>query len=297
MIRIMYNGLGGQVGNAIQTALRKNDTFLGLGLSINEADLMEPESMRTLFIKHKPQYFIHAAAYTAVDKAEEDRAVCHQINVKATETIAELCLQYDCRLIYLSSDYVYHSIEGKPISEEDSNTPKGYYAQTKWEGELAIQGILTDYYIFRTSWVYDPFGHNFVNSMLRLGATRDRLNIVDDQKGAPTYAPDIAQAILQVVQQNAFENKDAYGVYNLTNQGVTDWADYARCIFELEGVNCSVKGISTETYAAPAPRPKWSVLDGTKLKETFQIQLPHWEESLKRCLNARKNRSKIPEGV
>ncbi len=295
MIRIMYNGLGGQVGNAIQTALRQNDTFLGLGLSIKEADLMNPSSMDALFEKNKPQYFIHAAAYTAVDKAEEDKTVCHQVNVVATEAIARLCEKHDCCMIYLSSDYVYHSKQGTPITENDSTTPQGYYAQTKFDGEEATRKIASKHYIFRTCWVYDPFGHNFVNSMIRLGSSRDNLTIVNDQIGAPTYAPDIAQSVLQVIQQHAFEGKEAYGTYNLTNQGKTHWADYARLIFELENINCKVKGISTETYAAPAPRPKWSVLSGEKLKKTFNIQLPHWEESLKRCLNARKNRVNLSE--
>lgn len=286
---IMYNGLGGQVGNSIQALENDYPQFDFLGLSHKELDLREADKIDQLFEKYKPSFFLQIAAYTAVDKAETDIDDCRLINAISTNIIAKACKKHQVKMVYVSSDYVYHSTVDEPIKETDANEPKGVYAITKLEGEIAIQNNLDNYYIFRTSWVYDSFGQNFVNTMVRLGNKLDHLKIVSDQIGTPTYAPDIAKSIMEVVQQNIEKSVKHYGVYNLSNQSTTNWASFAEEIFVREKIQCEITGISTEEFGAKAPRPKWSVLDCTKIKLTFGIELPTWNESLQTCLD---NRSK-----
>ncbi len=288
LIRVLYNGIGGQVGNALQDQFRSNDAFLALGLSKEELDLTTMAGAEQLFERHQPDYFLHVAAYTAVDKAQEDVETCMNINAKATGELAELCKKYDTRLIYISSDYVYHSIHDRPIVETDPTTPQGVYAKSKFEGEEQIRKTWDKHYIFRTSWVYAPNGKNFVRTMLRLGPDKDALNIVADQTGAPTYAPDIARHLIEVIHKERNADRAHYGTYNFTNGGQTNWADLTRFIFENEGINCIVNDTTTAAYGAPAPRPHWSVLDNTKLEKTFNIRFPNWDESVRTCLNVIK---------
>lgn len=287
MANILFNGLTGQVGRAIANLTKEDKANVWTGLSSNECDLTKPNEIEAAFHQYQPDIFIQVAAYTAVDKAEEDIATAFAINEASTAQIAQLCKASGATMIYISSDYVYHSISDRPIKETDPCLPKGEYAKSKYAGEQAIRETLDQHIILRTSWVYDKDGHNFVNTMKRLGGSRDSLTIVSDQLGAPTYAPDIATTILIIVDHLLLsEEKTAlYGTYNFSNNGVTNWADFAREIFRIENIPCTVSEQTTEEFGAPAPRPKWSVLSHAKLNTTFGIKPRSWQECLKECLS------------
>ncbi len=287
MAKILFNGLTGQVGRALHHLVKKDTAHEWVGLATKDCDLTKPEEISQAFTKHKPDVVIQVAAYTAVDKAEEDSATAFAINEASTSQFAQLCKEAGAVLIYISSDYVYHSITDRPIKESDPCQPQGEYAKSKFAGEEAIRNSLSEHIILRTSWVYDKEGHNFVNTMKRLGGSRDSLTIVSDQLGAPTYAPDIALTVLTIVNQvlTSSDPSNLYGTYNFSNSGVTNWADFAREIFRLEQIPCQVAEQTTEDFGAPAPRPKWSVLSHAKLKSTFGITPRSWKECLKECLS------------
>jgi len=289
MTKILYNGTTGQVGRAIGLAATQSDQQW-IGISSAECNLMDLDSITDLFKTHDPDYFIQVAAYTAVDKAEEDKDNAYLVNTKSTQHISDLCLEHNTTLLYVSSDYVYHCDTQQPIKETTVCAPQGIYAKSKHEGEKAIMDTLDQYVILRTSWVYDQDGHNFVNTMLRLGADRESLTIVGDQYGAPTYAPDIAKALITIVEklESSDAKEDLYGIYNFANLGVTTWSGFAQEIFKIANLDCTVTDITTEQFGAPAPRPKWSVLSTEKYKTTFDQSIRTWQVCLRECLSGKK---------
>lgn len=289
MAKVVYNGTTGQVGGAIHS-LTQNHEFEWIGVSNLECDLTDHEAIKQMFEKYQPDYFIQVAAYTAVDKAEDEQALSYAINAESTKLIAQLCKQYKATILYISSDYVYHSVQDQPIKETDPCSPQGIYAKSKYEGEEMIRNILAEHLIMRTSWVYDKDGHNFVNSMIKLGEARDALTIVADQYGAPTYAPDIATAMIKMVEHidQSTQKDKLYGTYNFSNSGVTHWAGFAEEIFKIKGIDCQVSEITTEQFGAPAPRPKWSVLSTAKFKNAFEMPIRSWQACLRECLSDKK---------
>ena len=224
---------------------------------------------------------INCAAYTAVDKAEDDIELCGLINKNGAANIAMLCQEFDTVMVHISTDFVFAGNSVHLLKETDTADPINVYGLTKLEGEMAVAAVLPAHFIIRTSWLYSEYGGNFVKTMLKLGADRDELNIIADQIGAPTYAIDLAKAILVIIESG----KTAYGVYHYSNEGVTSWYDFAQGIFDLSNTDVKLFPIPTSKYPARAVRPKFSVMDKTKIKETFGLEIPYWRDSLTACIN------------
>ncbi|HMX40781.1 MAG TPA: dTDP-4-dehydrorhamnose reductase [Saprospiraceae bacterium] len=233
-------------------------------------------------------WVINCAAYTAVDKAESEARRARQVNADGPRHLAEACAERGIPLLHLSTDYVYHSRQNTPFREDDPVSPKGVYARTKLAGDRAVlQAHPTGGMVVRTSWVYAPFGHNFVRTMLRLGAERPSLGVVFDQIGSPTYAPDLAAALLHIIQQvetGTAERAALPGIWHYSHEGVTSWYDFAQAIFDLSGLPCQVRPIETRDFPTPAQRPPFSVLNKAKIKAAFGLHIPHWRDGLTRCL-------------
>ncbi|MCB0601757.1 MAG: dTDP-4-dehydrorhamnose reductase [Saprospiraceae bacterium] len=283
--RVMILGAGGQVGREFRylhelQAWNWEPHFFNR----SELDLSHTEELEKTIRDLAPQVIINAAAYTAVDRAESEPELAFLINAEAPGQLAGICAAKDIFLIHFSTDYVYHNGLNQPLREEDPLQPHSVYARSKLAGEQAISKILPESLIFRTSWVYSAFGHNFVKTMLRLGKERRELRVVDDQIGSPTWARDLAQAVLQILEENPGDLSKYSGIYNYSNEGVCSWYEFAKAIFREAHLDVVVHPIPTSEYPTPAVRPPYSVLDKTRFKETFQLPIPSWEESLKGCL-------------
>jgi dTDP-4-dehydrorhamnose reductase len=285
MKSILVSGGNGQLGSEINVL---QSLFPAYNFDIKtrkELDLSSEESIRKVLSNSDYSYFINAGAYTAVDKAESDQSNCYAVNGMALYHICRY-LPKGCRLIHISSDYVYHNDSTEPILESSLCNPQGTYARSKHQGEQFIMNMASQSIILRTSWVYSSYGNNFVKTMLRLGQSKDKLSIVSDQIGTPTYAKNIATAVMDIIEK--LENKDIenseFGIYNFTDSGQTSWADFARHIFASQDIQCQVEDISTESYGAAAPRPLWSVLSLDKIRRDYNIKTSPWTESLSDCL-------------
>ena len=286
MKKILVTGCNGQVGSELKELSSSNQEFEFNFTDRTNLDLGSRENILNFVADYKPDFIINTAAYTAVDKAEENQEMAELINAKAVQYLAEACEKNNVWLMHISSDYVYHLEIDRPLLENDKTEAKGAYAKSKLKGDEWLINSKIDYCLLRTSWVYSFYGNNFVKTMIRLGQERDVLKIVSDQIGSPTYAKDIAQTFLQMISKIcASRNKDEYvGIYNYSNGGITNWADFARTIFEIKKIDCKVVETSTEDYGAPAPRPKWSVLDKSRIQKVFDIEIIDWETSLKHCI-------------
>lgn len=286
MKKILITGMNGQVGSELNDLAQNYPDFEFKFTDRSTLDIGDKENVLKILEEFAPNFIINTAAYTAVDKAEEEQEISEKINATALEYLAEACKKNDAWLMHISSDYVYHIDKDEPLIESDETKPQGIYAKTKLAGEKILEASEINYCILRTSWVYSFFGNNFVKTMIRLGNQRDELSIVADQIGAPTYAKDIADTLLKmIVKICGSEKKESLvGTYNYANGGVTNWADFARTIFEMKHIECVVNETTTEAYGAPAPRPKWSVLDKTLIHDTFGIEIMDWKESLKACI-------------
>ena len=279
---VLVTGASGQLGQAIQFIAKNHSEIKFVFCSSSDLDISNKENCQTVFQKTKPDFCINAAAYTAVDKAESERDKAELINVLGSKNIAEVCNNFDVKLIHISTDFVFDGSNDKPYTETQITNPKGVYGQTKLDGEKAIQQVFSKYYIIRTSWVYSQFGNNFMKTMLRLASERTALSVVNDQIGTPTNAVDLAEALVQIIlSANQQPTNDNYGIYNFSNEGECSWYDFAKKIFEINNVSIDLSAIPTEQFPTPAQRPKYSVLDKSKIKTTFGIAIKTWEESLK----------------
>ena len=279
---VLVTGASGQLGQAIQFIAKNHSEIKFVFCSSSDLDISNKENCQTVFQKTKPDFCINAAAYTAVDKAESERDKAELINVLGSKNIAEVCNNFDVKLIHISTDFVFDGSNDKPYTETQITNPKGVYGQTKLDGEKAIQQVFSKYYIIRTSWVYSQFGNNFMKTMLRLASERTALSVVNDQIGAPTNAVDLAEALVQIIlSANQQPTTNNYGIYNFSNEGECSWYDFAKKIFEINNVSIDLSAIPTEQFPTPAQRPKYSVLDKSKIKTTFGITIKTWEESLK----------------
>ncbi|MNS61710.1 dTDP-4-dehydrorhamnose reductase [compost metagenome] len=229
---------------------------------------------------YQPDLIIHAGAYTAVDKAEEDQVTANLVNHFACEEIAQYCHINHTRLIAISTDYVFDGTSDVALTEMAATAPINVYGETKLAGEQAIQKWCPEAIIIRTSWVYSSYGKNFVKTMCRLMAERDEVNVINDQIGSPTYARDLAAAILKIADSSGFES----GIYNYSNEGAVSWYDFAVAIRDFRSFDCQVNPIPTSAYPTPARRPKYSLLDKSKIKDTFAVEVPNWEKSLANML-------------
>lgn len=274
---VLVTGASGQLGQALQSISRNYtdiDFHFFNSTALNITDL---EQCKTVFNTIKPDFCINAAAYTAVDKAESEPEKARLINVVGPRNLAQVCKENDTVLIHISTDFIFDGTATKPYTEDDIPNPSGVYGQTKLDGEKAIQNILEKYFIIRTSWVYSEFGNNFMKTMLRLGSERDVLSVVNDQIGTPTNAVDLAKALLEIIKSD----KKDFGIYNFSNEGQCSWYDFAKKIFEINKIEIDLQSIPTLAYPTPAKRPAFSVLDKSKIKKVFGVEILEWEESLK----------------
>ncbi|NCI48155.1 dTDP-4-dehydrorhamnose reductase [Sediminibacterium soli] len=281
---VAVSGSNGQLGRELQAL---HQAFAGVFdfvfLDRQSFDLGTAESINVFFDRYVPAYFINCAAYTAVDKAESDQVAAYRINAEAVGEIARHCAQNDCVLIHLSTDYVFNGQGTAPYQTDGATDPVNYYGYTKWIGEKLAQENNPRSVVIRTSWVYSAFGNNFVKTMLRLMKERDEISVVADQTGSPTYAADLAAAIMQIIV--AIQNKGrAFGTYHYSNKGVITWYDFASRIRDIAGYHCQVKPIPGSAYPTPAKRPAYSVMDTSAIERQYHIAIPEWEESLHACL-------------
>jgi dTDP-4-dehydrorhamnose reductase len=283
-INILITGAKGQLGSELQEIQGKYSEFNFIPTDVDELDLTKKEAIETFIETHKINYIVNCAAYTAVDKAEDDVELCYKINRDAVKNLAEAA-NGKAKIIHISTDYVFDGKATTPYKETDSTNPQSVYGKSKREGEEVLLAACPESIIIRTAWLYSIYGNNFVKTMLRLGKERPELNVVYDQKGTPTYAADLAQAILSVIVHSEKTQTFPAGIYHYSNEGITTWFDFTEKIFQLAGItSCTVHPITTEQYPTKAARPQYSVLDKTKIKETFEIIVPEWEYSLEKCI-------------
>ncbi len=274
---ILITGSKGQLGHDLINELAKRGLSCR-GVDIDEMDITAPESVEKVFSEVQPDAVIHCAAYTAVDAAEDNAAVCRNVNAYGTKNIAQACKKHGCKLLYLSTDYVFDGTGIRPWEPDDEKCPLNVYGQTKYEGEQYIKELLTRYFIVRISWVFGKNGKNFVKTMLNLSKTRNELSVVDDQLGSPTYTYDLARLLTDMILTGK------YGEYHATNEGICSWYEFACAIFEEAGRDVKVHPISSAEFPSKAKRPKNSRMDKRKLTENGFVSLPPWRDALKRYL-------------
>lgn len=281
MKTILVTGSNGQLGSEIRFASSLYPDFQFLFTDVQELDICDASAVDAYLNIHSVDAIINCAAYTAVDKAEEDVDLCYKINQHAVEVLGKATAARGISLIHISTDYVFDGTSFKPYTEDMPLAPASVYGKSKLAGELSLMQVNPDALIIRTSWLYSSVGNNFVKTMLKLGHEREELKVVFDQVGTPTYAADLANAILQILQHE----KPCAGIYHFSNEGVCSWYDFAIAIHSLAGISCRVMPVQSHEYPSKTPRPHYSVLNKAKIKSVFQLEIPHWEDGLKRCIN------------
>lgn len=286
MIPVIVTGASGQLGKAFIELLSFKDGYNVYSFDRRQLDISDKEKVEgVLATLPQVKYWINCAAYTKVDDAEKNVDEAMLYNTTGPGYIAAACKARGVHLFHFSSDYVYHNDHRSPLKESDPTTPKGVYAQTKLDGENLVIHSGASHTIIRTSWVYGPGGHNFVNTMLRLGKSKDHLRIVGDQLGAPTFTHDIVHVIKELIHLDSIKDgRSINGIFNFANAGEVTWADFAKTIFRLADIPCEVESITTQEYGAPAPRPLYSVMDCAKISSLLSYPIPHWEDALQRHL-------------
>lgn len=282
-MNILVTGANGQLGNEMRIVSQdSNDHYIFTDVA--ELDITNLETIREMVAQEEVKAIINCAAYTNVDKAEEDEAFCELLNAKAVENLAIAMKEVDGLLVHVSTDYVFGGDPyNTPCTENKKGTPTGVYGKTKLQGEQNIQKIGCHHLIIRTAWLYSEFGKNFVKTMLNLTSTKPQLKVVFDQTGTPTYAYDLAAAIYDIVENRKYEGKD--GIYHYSNEGVCSWFDFTKMIAEYAGNTvCDIQPCHSNEFPSPVKRPSYSVLDKTKIKETFGVKVPYWTDSLKKCI-------------
>jgi dTDP-4-dehydrorhamnose reductase len=277
---ILVTGASGQLGQAIQYIAKYYNDCNFIFASSSFLDITNQEKVNSFFDSNKIDFCVNAAAYTAVDKAESEPEKAKAVNILGPKNLAIACKKNNVKLIHISTDFVFDGNSKVPYLETDHTNPLGVYGKTKLDGEKEVIKNIDQYFIIRTSWVYSQFGNNFMKTMIRLASERDSLNIVSDQIGTPTNAVDLAKAILQII----LKDKDYYGIYNYSNEGIASWYDFAKEIFKINKINITVNPIPSETFPTPAARPKYSVLDKKKIKTTFNMEIQSWEKALQETL-------------
>lgn len=281
MKKILVTGANGQLGRCIQDLAVEYSGLTFVFTDYRELDITSQESVNIFFENEKFDYCINCAAYTAVDKAEEEIEQAYLINAEGVKHLAIACNEWDTILLHISTDFVFDGQKDTPYTEEDSPNPINVYGASKLKGEQYVQEILDKYFIIRTSWVYSEYGHNFVKTMLRLGKERDEISVVNDQIGTPTYAGDLAKVILNITSSS----NNIYGLYHYSNEGVASWFDFARTIFKEANIDINLNSIKTEKYPTPAKRPAFSVMDKAKIKQELKFGISNWRDSLRESLS------------
>ena len=278
-MKVLVTGVKGQLGYDVVNELTKRG-IEAVGVDIQEMDITDAASVEKVIGEAAPDAVVHCAAYTAVDAAEDNVEICRKVNADGTQNIANVCKKLDCKMVYISTDYVFDGEGTRPWEPEDERHPLNVYGQTKYEGELAVQNTLEKYFIVRISWVFGVNGKNFIKTMLQLGKTHDKLRVVCDQIGTPTYTLDLARLLVDMIES------DKYGYYHATNEGgYISWYDFACEIFRQAGLPVQVDAVTTAEYgASKAARPFNSRLDKSKLAENGFTPLPEWKDALSRYL-------------
>lgn len=295
MKTILVTGANGQLGNEIRiVAQSSSDSYIFTdinhidGVETTYLDITDLKAVRKIVTEHQVNAIVNCAAYTNVDKAEEDVALCTLLNRQAPENMAIAMKEVDGLLVHISTDYVFGGDSyNTPYKEEQQGTPTGVYGYTKFLGEQAIQAVGCNHVIIRTAWLYSEFGKNFCKTMMNLTATKPQLKVVFDQVGTPTYALDLARAIAMVLER--FDGSQT-GIYHYSNEGVCSWFDFTKMIAEYSGkTECDVQPCHSDEFPSPVKRPSYSVLDKTKIKKVFGVKIPYWTDSLKQCISNLKN--------
>lgn len=280
MKRILVTGANGQLGNEMRVLAAEHPEYTYYWTDVAELDICDGEAVMAFVREQAIDVIVNCAAFTAVDRAEDEPALCERLNATAVGHLASAAAACGAALIQVSTDYVFDGTGHRPYRETDPTCPHSVYGRTKRAGEELALARCPHTMVIRTAWLYSTFGHNFVKTMLRLGRERDALGVVFDQIGTPTYACDLARAIFAALAQDV-----PAGVYHFSNEGVCSWYDFTKSIHRLAGITaCRVRPLLSDEYPAKAPRPAYSVLDKTRIKQTLGIEIPHWEESLDECI-------------
>lgn len=289
MNKVLITGASGQLGSELKLLSDKQQNIQFTHTDYEELDITNIDAVNQFIKTHNPIFVINCAAYTAVDKAENEPEKAELLNALAVKNLAEACHSNNSYLIHISTDYVFDGCSYRPYRENDQTSPTSTYGATKVKGEqyaLAYERSI----VIRTSWLYSSFGNNFVKTMLKLGSERDELNVVFDQVGTPTFAADLAYAILQIVEKTLNNQKDFRGgIYHYSNEGVCSWFDFAKKIMQIGNRSCRINPIESKDYPTPAKRPHYSILNKGKIKKTYNLFIPHWEDSLIRCIEILTN--------
>ena len=278
---VLVTGANGQLGQSLQFIAKNYPEIDFKFCDSKTLDITNKTNVAHVFENYKPDFCINTAAYTAVDKAETEPEKAAEINVIGSKNLAQVSKIFNTVLIHISTDFIFDGLAIIPYLETDLPNPKGMYGQTKLAGEKAIQETWKKHYIIRTSWVFSQSGNNFLKTMLKFGQDRDSISVVNDQFGTPTNALDLAEVLVKIVAANYNQKTENFGIYNFSNQGFCSWFDFAKAIFDNNNIKIDLKPILTSSYPTPAERPKYSVLDKSKIINTFQIEIKTWQESLK----------------
>ncbi len=279
-MNILVTGANGQLGNEMRVVAGGQTAQVYHFTDVAELDICDEQAVERFVVEGAIDCIVNCAAYTNVNKAEEDAVLCDRLNHLAPANLARVAARHRIGLVHVSTDYVFNGEHHVPYREDDATCPNSVYGVTKLAGEEAIRTIYPEAVIIRTAWLYSSFGNNFVKTMLRLGKEREELGVVFDQIGTPTYARDLARTIQHIVGSDIVP-----GIYHYSNEGVCSWYDFTKAIFDLAGITtCCLKPLHTDEYPTPAARPHYSVLDKTKIKQTYGVKVPHWIDSLRECI-------------
>lgn len=281
MITVLVTGGNGQLASCIKDVTNAYDGYTFIYTDYPDLDICDVSKVNDFFSLNTIDFCINCAAYTAVDKAEEEKDIAFEINSNGVKNLAKICSKYNTKLVHISTDFVFEGLRNMPYKETDIATPISVYGATKLQGEIEIQKSLAEHYIIRTSWLYSEHGNNFMKTMLRLAEFKDEIGVISDQIGTPTYAGDLAKVIMEIIHKDL----KPFGLYHYSNSGVASWYDFAMAIFDISNSKIKVNPISTSEYPTAAKRPTFSLMDKTKIKTTVKIEIPYWRDSLTVCLN------------
>lgn len=280
-MKILITGANGQLGRELHASLERQLPGQTVYTDAEQLDITDARQVEDFISTGNFTHIVNCAAYTAVDKAESDQTMCYRINADAVCNLASVAAKCGCKVIHISTDYVFDGRAHSPYRETDKVNPLSNYGASKRKGEMVLLSLCPDAIIIRTAWLYSTTGHNFVKTMLKLGRENKEIRVVSDQVGTPTYASDLAEVIVGILRARQWTP----GIFHFTDEGVCSWYDFSKAIFRYAGIrNCKVIPINTEDYPTAAVRPPYSVLDKTTIKKTYGIEIPHWEESLALCI-------------
>jgi len=279
-MNILITGSNGQLGSEIRHLAETHSQHHYYFTDVADLDITQAQETMAYCQKNKIELIVNCAAYTAVDQAEDEPELAMRINATAVENLAQTAKRLQAKVIHISTDYVFDGTANTPYTTEHPTAPQSVYGMTKLKGEEKLLELLPDSIIIRTAWLYSSYGQNFVKTMLRLGRERDSLQVVFDQVGSPTYAADLAQAIMEIINQDC----KVGGIFHFSNEGVCSWYDFAHSIMKKKGLDCQLSPVDSSAFPSKATRPNFSVLDKKRIKESYHIKIPHWEDALDTCL-------------